>query len=652
MRNLIFLLSCTLSVLLLQYFLTGAGGPRLLAVQLVPLAIIIQMLSLYQTELLYSRLPAWANHLLVAIYISILFYAIGYMSVNYEEIAIWRQGTYTQHDMIVGLLTFLVVMELSRIIHRLLFWVNVALVLYAAWGYLSPIDFFWHPGISLDRVISSSTVELSTGIYGLYSQLALTLIAAFLLLSAAASAFGAQQALVNVMRRIAGRSRHTIPQTAVLASVTVGMVSGSGAANTAVTGSFTIPLMKRYGVPGVFAAAVETAASMGGLIMPPLMAAAGFLMADFLGVPYWDVVIRGFAVAFVYFASLVLAVYLLSAKLLPSTPVEVPDVPLYEWIKTAIFFSGIGFLILLMSTFGYGAMRAALLTASLIFVLLGLAWLVFKYVLRDPALSEDSLLGRVRIAIEVFAEMTAYLVMLMAVLGIMIGLLTTTGFIIRIGSMLLHAGEFHIIATILLAWIFGWLVGTGLPPTATYIIVAIIVVAPLKALGIDPWVAHFFVFLLAIWGELSPPTSLTAAVASRLAEASFMRTMWETMKICLPITIMTFAIFVRSDMVVNPGWSQILDTALVAIGTCGVTFATFGLFFRSRPYNTLLRAFLTLASFVVIFHPDHHYSIVAALVVLPIVVTGVFRHKTLASRIGSLERMKEDQPKAASSSMV
>jgi TRAP-type uncharacterized transport system fused permease subunit len=262
----------------------------------VPIALLIQALVMYQDNYLYPRLPALLNHILILIYAGVCFYALWYFYMNYEQIAIWRQGRYTTNDFVVGVMVFLLVMELSRLAHPILFWVNLALIGYTLWGYLSPIDFFWHPGTSLYRVVTSSTLELATGIYGRYAQLALTLIAAFLLLAAAARGFEAQGALVNVMRRIAGRSRHTIPQTSVLASVSVGMVSGSGAANTAVTGSFTIPLMMRYGVPGTFAGAVETAASMGGLIMPPLMAVAGFLMAEFLGVPYWDVVIRGFAV--------------------------------------------------------------------------------------------------------------------------------------------------------------------------------------------------------------------------------------------------------------------------------------------------------------------------------------------------------------------
>ena len=631
LRNLTFLFALVIFVWLGWYFYTGLGGPRQLATRLVPIALILQILYLYQGEFLYRRLPPIANHLLVAAYIGICLYAFYYFYLNYEQVAIYRQGSYTRQDFVVGLLVFLLVMELSRKCHPILFWVNVVLVVYTMYGYVSPIDFFWHPGTSFYRVVTSSTIELATGIYGLYAQLALTVIAAFLLLAAAARGFEAQSAMVQVMRRLAGRSRHTIPQTAVLASVSVGMISGSGAANTAVTGSFTIPLMKRYGVPPVFAAAVETAASMGGLIMPPLMAVAGFLMAEFLGVPYWEVVIRGFAVAFVYFASLILAVYLISVRLLPGDPVVVPPVARYDQVKTGIFFLGIAFLIVLMGWFRYGALRAALFTAIALFLALLAAFLVFKFLLRDPAVEKETLLGNIRTTIETHAEMASYLTLLMATLGIMIGLFTVTGFINRMGAILLHLGEWHILATILMAWIFGWLAGAGLPPTATYIIVAIIIVPPLRTLGIDPWVAHFFAFLLAIWGELSPPTSLTAAVAARIADASFLRTMFEALKICLPITFMSFAIFVREDMVVNPGWAQIHDTLLVAIGTCGITFATFGHFVENRGGNVLLRVAMALVAFVVIFHPNDTYAVLAAAILLPATVLGAFRHRLVAA---------------------
>jgi TRAP transporter 4TM/12TM fusion protein len=630
LKNLIFLLSIVMFAWLCWYFYTGYGGPMELVANLVPIALMVQILHMHQNGYVYKRLPPIANHILVVIYMGICLYAFYHFHSEYEQISIYRQGSYTKEDFVMGLLVFLLVMELSRIVHPELFWMNVVLVVYTLWGYLSPIDFFWHPGTSFYRVVTSSTVELSTGIYGLYAQIALTTIAAFLLLAAAARGFDAQGAMVSFMRRIAGKSRQTIPQTAVLASSAVGMISGSGAANATVVGAFTIPLMKRYGVPGEFAGAVETAASMGGLIMPPVMAVAGFVMAEFLDVPYWSVVIRGFALAFIYYSTLSLSIYLMSVSLLPASPIEVTILPIYDQLKTAIFFLGIIFLTILMGLLNFGEQLAGLYTGGFMFSLLVLLYLYFKYVLKDPATKKDALFPNIRIMIETHAEMTSFLTLLLATLGIMIGLFTVTGFINRMGGMLLRVGEFHIIALVLMAWAFGWLVGAGLPPTATYIVLAVIIVDPMRKLGIDPWVAHFFCFLLAVWGELSPPTSLTAAVSARIAEASFMRTMFQALKLCLPITLMTFAIFARFNLVVNPGWPMIGDMLLVAIACWGITYSIFGKFARNRSSNMILRAVLALASFVIIFHPNRNISLIVAVIVVPVTVYGVIRHRKIA----------------------
>jgi TRAP-type uncharacterized transport system fused permease subunit len=388
--------------------------------------------------------------------------------------------------------------------------------------------------------------------------------------------------------------------------------------------------MMRYGVPGTFAAAVETAASMGGLIMPPMMAVAGFLIAEFMGVPYWDVVKRGFALAFVYFSALSLAVYLLSVRLLPAAPIAAPPVVAYDALKTSIFFLAVAFLIVQMGWLGTGSLRAALYTGTFMFVLLVAAFVLFKHILKDPAVAKESMLRNIRSAIETHAEMTSYLTLLLATLGIMIGLFTVTGFINRMGGMLLGLGEWHLMALIFMAWIFGWLVGAGLPPTATYIILAVITVDPMRKLGIDPWIAHFFAFLMAVWGELSPPTSLTAAVSSRIAKASFMMTMWEALKLCLPITFMTFTIFIRSDMVVKTGWAQWADTLLVAIGTWGLACAIFGRLAAGRGASFMFRAALALASFAVMFHPDGRVATIVAAVLLPASIVAVVRHRRIA----------------------
>ena len=630
LKNLAFVFALIQLVWLVWYYYTGYGGPQELVVRVLPITLILQILFMQQDGYLYKRLPPLANHVIAVIYIAVSIYTFIHFVREFEEIAIWRQGSYTTQDFVVGLLVFLLVMELSRLAHPVLFWINLVLVVYTLWGYLSPVDFFWHPGTTFYRVVTSSTVELSTGIFGIYGQLALTLIAAFLLLAGVANGFEAQRAMINVMRIIAGKSRQMVPQTAVLGSSAIGMISGSGSANAAVVGTITIPLMKRYGVPPAFAAAIETSASMGGLIMPPMMGVGAFLMSEFLGVPYWDVVLRGFSLAFIYYVSIGLAVYLLCVRLLPSEPIEAPKVSPYDKIKTGIFFSSVLYLLYLMGWVGMGELLAALYTASFMFVLLLVVFLYFKHVLKDPVLAHETLFGNIRRAIETHAEMTSYLTLLLATLGIMIGLFTVTGFINRMGSLLLELGSWNVAAMILMAWIFGWLAGAGLPPTATYIIGAVVIVRPLVELGINPWIAHFFVFLISVWSELSPPTSLTAAVSARIAEASFLKTMYEALKICAPITLMTFAIFTRQNLVVNPGWLQILDTYLVLVSTCGITLAMFGRCHRMMSIDIPLRVLLAIVSFVVMFHPSTTVSVWVSVPVLVALILGVRQHQLIA----------------------
>ena len=654
LSNVILVFAAIQLIWLVWYFYTGFGGPQELVAHLMSITLILQILFMYRRDYFYKWLPPRVNDLIILFYIGICLYAFWHFWWEFEEVAIYRQGSYTTEDFVVGLLVFLLVMELSRMVHPILFWVNMVLIFYTLWGYLSPIDFFWHPGTSFYRIVTSSTVEFSTGIYGIYGQIALTLIAAFLLLAAAAQGFGAQSAMINVMRRLAGRSRQMVPQTAVLGSLSIGMISGSGSANAVVVGSITIPLMKRYGLPGAFAGAVETAASMGGLMMPPMMGVGAFLMSQFLGVPYWDVVVRGFSLAIVYYGTLALAVYLVCVRLLPSDSVAAPSVPLYDRIKTSIFFLSVLFLVYHLGILGTGELLAALYAASFMLVLLIIAFLYFKYVLKDPAVADQSLINNLRLCLETHADMTSYLTLLLATLGIMIGLFTVTGFINRMGGMLLNLGAWNILAMIFMAYVFGWLVGAGLPPTATYIIGAVVIVQPLVSLGINPWVAHFFVFLLSVWGELSPPTSLTAAISSRIAEASFMRTMWEALKLCLPITLMTFAIFTRSEMVVTPGWTQVLNTAAMLLGASGLAFAMFGSYTRNFAADVALRLLLTAVSGVVLFHPNDTFALSVSPLVLIGLVIGILRHRVIsppAARAKPVNGESEAEPLPAGSAV-
>lgn len=629
-NNFTFLISTLFFFYMIYYFLTGTGGPLKLATRLLPVCIILFALYTIQKGKIYPKLGDKLNKVIALIYIAVAAVVLIYWEFHFEAITIYRAGSYTSWDILMGALMFIMVMEISRKIHTLLFWVNVALIIYTLYGYLSPIDFFWHPGTTLTRLVTSSTLELATGVYGRYAQMALTLIAAFLLMASVARAFGAQEAIINCAYAIFGRSKQNIPQVAVFSSATIGAVTGSSSANVAVTGAFTIPLMVRHGFTPVYAGAVETSSSMGGLILPPLMAVAGFVMADFLGVPYWDVVIRAFSISFIYFTAVVLAVYLLSVRMIAPGKLKPPSVPMHDKLKTASFFASILLLILLLGVFGIGPMRSAVYASGLLFVLLGSIYVYYKYIKKDSTYVAESPVKIIRNIIETHADMTWYMVLLMSTMGIMIGLFTVTGFIIRMGALLMELGAVSIILTIFVAWVFGWIAGLGLPPTATYIVVAIIVVPPFVQWGFNPWIGHWFAFMLSVWGELSPPTSMTAAVAAKLAEAPFLKVMLEALKICAPILIMTFAIFTRQEVVTTPGWEQILATLITTAGTLAVTFATFGKFHAKQTLDIFFRTLLILLGGIALFHPDNTYALYTSIVVTLLLGIGIYKHKHVA----------------------
>ena len=642
LNNLTFVLAAVQFAWLVWFFYTGLGGALELVARVMSIALALQILFMYQQDYFYKWLPPLANHLLVAVYLGICAFAFIYFHYEFERIAIYSQGSFTQNDYIVGLLVFLLVMELSRLAHPILFWTNVFMVVYTLWGFLSPIDFFWHPGTSFRRVITSSTVEFSTGIYGIYGQLALTLIAAFLLLAGVANGFNAQHSMIRVVRLIA-RSRRMIPQTAVVGSSAIGLISGSGSANAAVVGTITIPLMMRYGVPGTFAAAVETAASMGGLIDPPMMGAAAFLMAEFLGVPYWDVVLRGFALAFVYYISIGVAVYLLCVRLLPGDRIAKPHVPLYDRVTTAIFFSSVGYLVYLMGFVGKGELLAALYTATFMLCLLVPTFLYFKYVVKEPTLEDETLFGSIRRGIETHAEMTSYLTLLLATLGIMIGLFTVTGFINRMGAILLDLGNWHIVALIGMAWVFGWLAGTGLPPTATYIIGAVVIVPPMKA-GRDRPLGRAFLRV--------PAVGVGRAVAADLAHG---RRLGAHRQRIVHEDHVRGAQDLRADHA-----DDLRNLHALQHGDDDRVVADRRYAARPRQHaghhvrdvrtnpsqsassTSCCAVCVAAVSFVVMFHPDMKMSASVAVVVMLAVVVGIYRHIQLAPKTYAITDTETD----------
>jgi TRAP transporter 4TM/12TM fusion protein len=621
---------------LMVYYWTGAGGPTLLAVTLVPVTFVLFTLDELRNGGPYARLPPIANYLIGAAYIALSIAVAVYMHTEYFAIGTVRAGIWSPTDLTMGALMVLLVMEYARKRYMALFILNIILVLYAVYGRIVP-GMFFHPGLSWERIASAMSVEMSTGIFSNLPQLALTLIGSFILVLAALRAFGCIDSILKGATQIAARSPHALPQAAVLGSVGVAAVSGSGAANAITTGSATIPAMIGAGMPRVTAAAIETASSLGGQLMPPIMGISAFLMAEFMGRSYFDVVARGYAPAIVYVVGVAVSVYLLSSHYRYRLgAVTAQAMRWTDWTNIGAFAAVVGGLIGLMAVFHLPPMFAALYVFLVIAAVLVAAHV--GLLAHARALSLRALFAPFGRFVDTFAGMTADLVLLLATLSIMTGAFVITGVPTKIGALLIEAAGVNLVAMAVVAFFFGALLGTGLPPAPTYIITALVIVPPMIRVGVDPWVVHFFAFFLAVWGELTPPTSVVAAVTAKIADASFMQTLFKAIQICVGLFVLMAGVFTRPELVLEPGFAQLAAMALLLAATIGISFSLQARFAVRREIDIALRLALAAIAFVVLFHPDRQVAWLACLPIVAAVAYWVVRGRAFmeaaASRAG------------------
>jgi len=607
----------------------------LLAVTLVPMVYVIYVLSsLAAGNLLYPRLGLKANIAIASVYIAMCIFSLIYMRAEFMELVYWRAGSFNPTDKIVGVIMLGLVLEYARREHRVLFYLILFLMLYSVYGSVFP-GIFGHPGISWTRVITSSSVEISLGLHGTYAQTGVGVIAAFFIFLAIAQGFGVQESIIKTFIGILGKRVTLIPQTAVVTSMAIATCSGSGAANVAITGQYTIPLMKRAGFPPLYAGAVEASASLGGLLMPPVMAIAAFLMADFLGVTYFEVIARGYAPALVYYGIIATSVYLFTTRFIrggkrsPKSALGsvIERFSRLEVFNTALFFAFIGVLIYLMGVLWYEASRAALYIAIGLFITAS----VLRIYLYTGTISDKTReWGRCLLrALEAFAGVTAPLVLLLAMLGVMVNLFVVSGWMLKLMGLLARVGEFHVLALIGVGFAIGVFLGLGIPPSACYIISAVIVIPPMTRFGINPWVAHFFIFFIAIISEYSPPTSLVAAVASRLSGASFMKTMMVTLQISIPFFFLTFAIFNWDILVLKPGLTQLAALVSLMVGCLTAAVAIHGQLFERKRHDLPSRFLVLLMAIFILFYPRGIFSALALIPALALIVLVIRRSQKI-----------------------
>jgi TRAP-type uncharacterized transport system fused permease subunit len=387
--------------------------------------------------------------------------------------------------------------------------------------------------------------------------------------------------------------------------------------------------MINAGLPPATAAAIENASSMGGQLMPPVMGIAAFLMAEFLGVDYFDVVARGWVPALIYYLTVAVSVYLLAVRHRTHMVID-PNAQRLDWhdiVNLGAFVFVVGGLITLMGTIFLAPMFAALY----MFCAAGIGLFVINLVLllRPGRWSLAEFIAPLQRFLDSYIEMIVDIALLLATLSVMTGALVITGVPTKLGALLVDAAGVNMAAMVAMAFIFGAILGTGLPPAPTYILVAIVVGPPFAKIGVNPWVVHFFAFFIGVFGELTPPTSITAAITSKIANASFYVTMWRSVQICVSLFTLMAGVFVRPELVVEPGLKQMAAALLVLISTFGITFSLQARFSERTAIDRVVRIVLAASGLVGLLHPSEEVAAMACVPVLISIGYWLVRRRTL-----------------------
>ena len=531
--------------------------------------------------LLYPFRRAWTrDHYFHPI--DIVFAVLGaatpaYLVIQYREL-ITRAGTVSPVDTVVGGLGILLVIEATRRVVGLPM-VTVVLV-FIAYAFLGPYmpGVLAHRGLTPEQLIGHLYFT-TEGIFGIPLGVSSTFIFLFILFGAYLESTGLGKFFIDLANAVAGWASGGPAKVAVLSSGLMGTVSGSSVANVVGTGSLTIPMMKKLGYNANFAGAVEAAASTGGQLMPPVMGAAAFLMAEFVGVPYIDVVKAAAIPALLYFTGVWLGVHFEAKrkklKGIPRAELPNPLTLLKERGHLAIPLVVIVYLLVA----GYTPMRAALVAIFLSI----LCAMLRKSTRMKPI---EIVYGLERGAKGVLGVLVAC-----ASAGIIIGVVTKTGVGLRLASGLIDLAGGMLLPAMFFTMITAIVLGMGVPTTANYVITSTIAAPALEQMGVPVLAAHMFVFYFGIIADVTPPVALAAYAGAGISGGNALKTGVHASKLAIAAFIIPY-VFVLSPvlLMVDATPLAIVSVTLTALlGMIAISSALCGfLADHCRPYERLL----------------------------------------------------------------
>jgi len=510
-----------------------------------------------------ERVP-WHDWLLAAAALA----AGGYVAVMYPTLA-YRLGVLSPDRWILGGIAVIVVLEATRrVAGGTLAWVALGCVLYANLAYLFP-GLLYARGSSWARIASYLYLD-SGGILGVPLDVAATVLVAYIFFGQALYAVGGDKFLIDLALVAMGRYRGGSAKVSIVSSGLFGMVSGSAVANVAVNGAISIPLMKRSGYAAHMAAAIEAVASTGGQIMPPVMGAAAFLMAEFLNISYGQVALAAAIPACLYYLALFVQVDLEAAKHgLAGLPAE--QVPKLRNVMRRgwVFLIPLAVLVFALMVADWAAGKAGMAAVVTVFVVGALQ----KETRPTPA--------KMLRAVEETGRTMLDIAAITALAGVVIGALQLSAIAFKLSLLLVTISGGHPLLLLTLTALGCLFLGLPLPTTVVYIMLAVLAAPALVQVGIPPLAAHLFLFYFGMISLITPPDCLPVYVAAAIAKADFWRTGWTGMRLAIAAYIVPFVFaFHPALILIGTAAEIILSVVTASIGVFFLGAACAGFLFR------------------------------------------------------------------------
>jgi TRAP transporter 4TM/12TM fusion protein len=510
-----------------------------------------------------------------------------YMFLNWEQVTRFY-GQPTPTLLILGSISLLTTLEAARrTVGGAVAILGGFFIVYVLFGNYFP-GFLYTRGYSFSRMIGHFYTS-DGALFGLALEIFSVVVATYVIFGQFIQVSGAGDFFLKLGISLVGRFRGGPAKVAVLASSVFGTVSGSSVANVVVDGPITINMMKGLGYRPAFAGGVEAAASNGGQIMPPVMGAAAFLMAEILGVPYWSVAVAAFLPALLYYVALYFMLDFEAAKT-GLRGLEKKDIPpAFDTLKEGWFFIiPVAVLLILIGHLGYNVAKSGLYCT--------LVLIAASYLRRDTRLSLAKIKGALEQGALAFADLGAAA----GVIGIIMSAVSLTGLGMTLSSGLIETAGGHLWLLLVLTALASIIMGMGASTLLVYLVLAMFVAPAVVKMGVDPMAAHLFIFYFGCMSLVTPPVALAAYAAAVIAKSDFWQTGWESSRLGIVGYIVPFIFVYQPALLLKGAAGDVVLASITAIiGTIALAGAMTGYFFANILWWQ--RLLLLLASITLIY---------------------------------------------------